>query len=282
MVFDQLTVFAPGLLGASIAMAVRRNGLARRIHIYARRAETRAACLAENWCDDAFAEAAPAARGSDLLIVCLPVDGIVPLLASIRSALQPKAIITDVGSTKSRICREGAAIIGNSAHFIGSHPMAGSEKSGLQAATPDLFAGRACIVTPLESSCPQATQQVIRFWRNMAMEVSVISPERHDEIVANISHLPHFIASALALHLHGKPDTWVPLAGNGLRDTSRIAAGDPSLWGSIFEQNRDEVLRAISEFEHTLARMKSCLHNEEGLQLRSLLATGKDFRDKLS
>ncbi len=279
--FKQLTILAPGLLGASLGIAASKLSLTRRIHVWARRAESRAACLASDWCDAAFAEPCESVKGSDLVIICTPVDMITPMLGKLATGLEQGALVTDVGSTKSRICRLSSAAIHNSAVFIGSHPMAGSEKSGMEHADADLFRNRACLVTPLEETPADAVDELVLFWKSLGMEVSTMSPEKHDEIVAHISHLPHLLASLLCLQLSRQPASWQAFSGPGLRDTTRVAAGGPEIWRSIFEENKEELLRSISGFEEELSTMRSHILNNEWAQVRHLLELGKSYREAL-
>jgi len=279
--FDQLTILGPGLLGASIGIAARERGLARRIVSWSRRTETRANCLSQTWCDAVRETAGEACRESQLVILCTPVQTIVPLLASIASELAPGALVTDVGSTKSEICREAQGVNLPGAHFIGSHPMAGSEQTGMAHARGDLFEAAACIVTPLADSPTETVRAISVFWEALGMRVTHASPERHDEIVAHISHLPHLLSSALCSFLAHKDPSWQTLAGSGLRDTTRIAAGDPGLWREILESNRTEVLRAISGLEDEFHHIKSALANADSLRLSQHLQRGKTYRDSL-
>jgi prephenate dehydrogenase len=279
--FDQITILGPGLLGASIGIAARERQLAQRVVSWSRRAETRANCLGRAWCDEVFDTPGAACRQSQLVIICTPVQTIVPLLAQIAPELEPGALVTDVGSTKSRICREAQGVNLSGASFIGSHPMAGSEQTGMAHARGDLFEAAACIVTPLEDTPTQTVRQISSFWEAVGMHVTHASPERHDEIVAHISHLPHVLTSALCSFLGTKDPTWKTLAGGGLRDTTRIASGDPGLWRGILEGNREEVIRAISGLENEIHHIKSALANEDGARLSQQLARGKNFRDSL-
>jgi cyclohexadieny/prephenate dehydrogenase len=278
--FQTLTILAPGLLGASLGQAARARGLARTIRVWARRAEVRLACEESDWCDSAHADAREAAEGADFVVVCTPVEHIVPLAREVSPVCAEGAIITDVGSTKSRICRE-AVDLGGRAIFVGAHPMAGSEKSGMEHALADLFEGRTCIVTPLPSTPPAPVDRVVRFWADLGMRVKTVSPEQHDEIVAHVSHLPHLLASILSVQLAGKDPEWMGCAGQGLRDTTRIAAGHAGLWRSICEQNREEILRAMEGFEDEWQRLRSALHNQRFFELEHLLERGKRFRDSL-
>lgn len=262
-------------------MAAHKFGLAHRVHVWARRAESRQACEEAPWCDAAFRSASDAVRGSQLTVVCTPVDRIADTVSEISSALPDGALVTDVGSTKSRICRVAARAVPGHATFVGSHPMAGSEKSGMEHAEATLFQRRACLVTPVEDTPVEAVEQIVRFWRAIGMEVTSVTPEKHDEIVAHISHFPHLLASVLCIQLSRCPDTWKAFSGNGLRDTTRIAAGSPEIWRSIFEENKDELLRAMDQFENELSSMRSLIHNGEWASVRHLLALGKTYREGL-
>ena len=280
--FQQITILGPGLLGASLAMAVKERGLAARVVTWSRRPESRAKCLNQSWCDAVFDSLEKAVVGSDLVVICTPVQTIVPLLVQIRPALDAEALITDVGSTKSLICREArSALEGHSATFLGAHPMAGSEQAGMEHAQSDLFENAACILTPLDDASAEAIAKLSAFWDALGMTVSTVSPEKHDEIVAHVSHLPHLLASTLCGYLAAQDDTWRTLAGGGLRDTTRIASGDPQLWKQILEQNSDEVVRAIEGFEQQLHHLKTALLNQDSLGVIAQLERGKTYRDQL-
>jgi cyclohexadieny/prephenate dehydrogenase len=280
--FQQITILGPGLLGASLAMAVKERGLATRVVTWSRRPESRAKCLTQSWCDAVLETPEAAVTGSDLVIICTPVQTIVPLLAQIRPALAEGALVSDVGSTKSLICREArSALEGHSATFLGAHPMAGSEQAGMEHAQADLFENAACILTPLDDASTEAIAQLSSFWESLGMIVSTVSPEKHDEIVAHVSHLPHLLASTLCAYLATQDDTWRNLGGGGLRDTTRVASGDPQLWKQILEQNSDEVLRAIDGFEQQLHQLKAALLNKDSLGVIKHLEHGKAYRDRL-
>jgi prephenate dehydrogenase len=277
-VFASLTVLAPGLLGGSVAKAARSRGIARHIRVWSRRAETRAEIKGQDWCDSVHDTAQAAVRGSEFVVICAPVDHIVPLVEQVRPALEPGAVVTDVGSVKSAICRGSHRVLGGQAHFVGSHPMAGSDRTGHAHAEAELFRGRPCFVTPLHETDATALERTIGFWRALDAVVVTETPERHDEIVAHVSHLPHVLASTLCSLLARRDPRWRELAGGGLRDTTRIAASDSDLWRGIFEQNREEVLRALSAFEDELAAMRAALANQDMLTVRSILERGREYR----
>lgn len=280
-VFDKITVIAPGLLGASICKAARKRSLARQIAVWARRTEAREALLQQDWVDSAPTEIEESCSGSDLVILCAPVKRIIEIAERIAPHLDSNPIVTDVGSVKSALSRACAAALEGKARFVGSHPMAGSEKTGMENAAADLFENRACFVTPFPNADADALKSVSDFWGALGSSVIEKSPEEHDAIVANVSHLPHLIASAIATHLaHSYPDS-NRYCGNGLRDTTRIAAGDPTLWREIISQNRDEILRALASFEDELHALRSSIANEDEFEILKRLADGKSFREGL-
>ena len=279
--FAQITILGPGLLGASLAMALKECGLCERVVSWSRRPETRAKCADQDWCDAVFDSPEAAVAGSQLVIICTPVQTIVPLLEQIAPALDANCLITDVGSTKSLICRESRGVLPASCEFVGSHPMAGSEQTGMEFAHAELFQGAACILTPLDDTSDQAIQTLTKLWQALGMLVKTTSPEQHDEIVALVSHLPHLLASTLCSYLSSQDASWTALSGGGLRDSTRVAAGDPTLWRQILEQNRDEALRAIGGFEDELHRLKTALLNNDSLGIQTLLERGKNYRDQL-
>jgi prephenate dehydrogenase len=276
--FQQISILGPGLLGASLALTMKKRGLCQRVHSWSRRAETRAEAMKADWCDAVFDQARAACEGSDLVVACTPVETIVPLIEQISSSLRPDALVTDVGSTKNLICREAQGIAVN---FIGSHPMAGSERKGMSHASHNLFDGSACFITPLDDARDSEVVRLQNLWQAIGMRVVTTNPEKHDEIVAHISHLPHLLASSLCGYLAGMDDDWKNLAGGGLRDTTRVAAGDPTLWKQILEQNREEVLRAINGFEKELQALKGALLDKKTPRLIAHLERGKQFRDSL-
>lgn len=279
--FKQITILGPGLLGASLLQAAKERGLCKSTAAWSRRAETRAKCEGQPWCDAVFSDAGKAVADADLVVACTPVDTIVPLLKEIAAKLKRGALVTDVGSTKSLICRHGRAALPKKIGFVGSHPMAGSEKTGLEYATPELFEGRACFVTPLVGTPAKEVDKLTKFWKALGMEVATTTPEVHDEIVAHLSHLPHLLASAFCAYLGTCDPKWAHFAGPGLRDTTRIAAGDPALWRAIAMENREEILRALDGFQKELDGLRAALHNGQPFAIQHLLERGRDFRVRL-
>ena len=281
---DTLVILAPGLLGGSVAQAARARGAVRRIVIWARRPEVRLKLADQPWCDEVAATPEAAVAKASLVVIAAPVTRINDLTDRIASHLPADSIVTDVGSVKAEICRHAQASLANAkstALFIGSHPMAGSALTGWENGDPALFERRTCFVTPATGAPEAAVETVVRFWHDLGSEVVTVDADRHDEIVAHISHLPQVIATTLGTTLATKPANWSQLAGNGLKDTSRIAASDATMWIDIFEQNREEILRALNHYEDDLHHFKTALANRNWTELRTRLERGKAWRDQL-
>ncbi|HZZ57316.1 MAG TPA: prephenate dehydrogenase/arogenate dehydrogenase family protein [Opitutaceae bacterium] len=282
---DRLAILAPGLLGASVARGARERGLAREIVLWARRPEARSALAAQPWCDRAAETPETAAAGAALVVIAAPVDRIAPLAAQIAPHLADRALVTDVGSVKAAICRDAgpavARLSGGRATFIGSHPMAGSEKTGWEHGSGALFQDRTCFVTPVTEADGAAAPAVEAFWTSLGAKPVRVAPEEHDRIVAHISHLPQLAASTLAAFLERTHPAWGAYAGNGLRDTTRIAASDPELWTAIFAANRKAILEAVRSWQEDLAAAERALAAGDDRAFASLLARGRDFRRRL-
>jgi prephenate dehydrogenase len=281
-VVQSLAILAPGLLGASVARAARKRGAAGRIVVWARRPEVRVKLEATGWFDAAAASPSDAARGANLVVICAPVPVIPGIAADILPALEPGSIVTDVGSVKAALCRRIHHHYENAhANFVGAHPMAGSEKTGHEHSSDDLFAARAVFVTPLPETSAAATESVVRFWTALGGEVVSCHPDKHDEIVAHVSHLPQIVASALCSFLSTRDASWRNYAGNGLRDTTRIAGSDAALWRGILEENRHEVMRALSGMQDELQAIQAAMANGDYLEVLNRLERGNAYRKSM-
>ena len=278
---DQLTILAPGLIGGSVARAARARHAARRIVIWARRSEVRRALADQPWCDEVAETAAGAVRTADLVIIAAPVDMVIALVRQIAPVLPNGAVVSDVGSVKGQIAREGHAALSPRAHFVGAHPMAGSEKTGWENGSARLFEARTCFVTPLPKTDRKALRIVTGFWKKLGAKVATIAPGEHDEIVAHISHLPQILASSLCSFLAGKDPSWLKFAGGGLRDTTRIAGSDPGLWRTIIAQNKNEVRRALRKYQAELGAYESAIARDDWEALGRLISRGRDCRGRL-
>ncbi|MEY4689088.1 MAG: hypothetical protein RIR76_3111 [Verrucomicrobiota bacterium] len=261
-----------------MARAARARGAAQRIVIWARRPETRDALRGQPWVDAVVATPAEAVREASLVVIAAPVDRIVPLAREIAPALPPGAVVTDVGSVKGPLCAPATEAIGPKAHFVGSHPMAGSEQTGWENGSAELFNGRPCFVTPLPGAAPAAVAMVAGFWTALGAGVVNAAPAEHDRIVAHISHLPQVAASALCSFLAGADPRWRDHAGGGLRDTTRIAASDPALWREILASNRAEVLASLHAYRAELDLFMKALESGDDAAVAARMERGRAYR----
>jgi prephenate dehydrogenase len=278
-----IAILAPGLLGASLGAASRKLGICARIDVWARREETREACARLPWCDAVHERPQDAVVHADLVWVCSPVASIPRLVGQIVDALREGAVVSDVGSTKDLLVRQCEQALGSRGVFVGSHPMAGSEKSGLEWADAALFEGRACFVTPGATVPEWAVARISDYWRALGMRVSQVSPAEHDRIVALVSHLPHLMASALAACLGECMDPdWKRFAGPGLRDTTRVASGSVDMWRDIAQHNRVNLDQALMRLIGQLEFLRTHLSEGRIEAVVELLEQGKCFRDSLN
>jgi prephenate dehydrogenase len=223
--------------------------------------------------DEGYAEAAAAVQGADLVVLCTPVGVLCNLLDEIAPALAPGAVVTDVGSTKRTIVSHAGRGYGT---FVGSHPMAGSEKQGVQHARADLYEGALCLTTPDSRTQPEALEKVESFWRLLSMRVRRLTPEAHDRLIGDVSHLPHALAAAL---VHAQTDDALALAGKGFLDTTRIAAGDAGLWRDILLDNRDNLRAGLGRLRRDLDGLLALLEKSDSEGLRSWLESASKRRE---
>ena len=274
--YERVVIVGVGLLGGSIGHALRKRGLARTVVGTGRRLDTLRIALDRGAVDEIATDPEQACRQADWVVVCTPVQLIETYVLQCQRHLAPDSVITDVGSTKWRICEALRELA--SERFCGSHPMAGSDKSGVESADADLFLGRLTIVTPWPGMPEERVERVERFWQSLGSRTLRMPPEEHDQAVARISHLPHIVAAALA---GATPDSLLPLAAAGWCDTTRVAAGGPELWRQILEENRVPVLRALEHFATSLDPWLDALRRGDGERLETLLTAGKQKRDSV-
>lgn len=276
-----VVIYGVGLIGGSVGMALRQRGLAEEVIGVGRYQASLDRAVELGALDRGCLDLDVAVASADLVLVATPVDQIVSHIARIREVCPDSCLVTDAGSTKSRIVQQvetdGAAGTVKGC-YIGSHPLAGSEQSGVDAASADLFSGRTVILTPLPDSPLDQIQTLQQFWEGMGAHVGCMSPEEHDEALAQTSHMPHTVASALAA---STPAEWLPLAATGWRDTTRIASGDVGLWVEILMQNRDDVLVALERFKKELSDLEHAISDSDKSRLSQLLTTGKQRRDSV-
>lgn len=277
MKVQALAVVGVGLIGGSVALAARRHRVTDRIIGVDRDPAALDQARTAGVIDDACLEGLDAARESDLVVVCTPVDDIAAQV--VTAACRPGVIVTDTGSTKATIVAAvRSAHLAPGAAFVPGHPLAGSEKQGPAHARADLFEGKLVVLTPDAETDAHAVAQVRSFWEALGARVRLMDAAEHDRALALTSHLPHLVASALAGSL---PPGLDDLAATGFRDTTRLASGDPRLWEAIFRANRAGVLEALGQFEERLRTFRDALARDDADALKVLLALAKSVRDRL-
>jgi prephenate dehydrogenase len=276
-----LAIIGLGLMGGSLGLAAKARGVVDRVTAHARREESRRDALELGAVDAVFDSAEDAVEGADLVVVCTPVLTMPDLVRHFCGRLSAGCVVTDVGSTKAFLARELGQILADSpARFVGSHPMAGSEKTGLDVARVDLYEGARVIVTPADGDDDAATRCISEFWEGIGAAVSVLSPDAHDAVIARTSHLPHLVAAALVSAIDRGDQDLVPFCGPGFRDTTRVAEGSEAVWHDIVKTNLGSIRQEVDRFSQEIAVLKTLLDHEDMDGVRAFLANSREKRVK--
>jgi prephenate dehydrogenase len=278
--FERVAIVGVGLIGGSIGLALRKRGLAREVVGIGRNEVNLARAQQLGAIDRYDTKLAEGVAEANLVVVCTPVDTIADFVRQICAACRADTLITDAGSTKEAIVvaveaqQTGRT---NGPHFVGSHPLAGDHRTGVEAARVDLLTGRKVIVTPTANTDPTALAKIVSFWRGLDADVINMSAAEHDAALAATSHLPHVVAFALAA---ATPQHLLPLAASGWRDTTRIAGGDPSMWQPIFAANREQLLVALDRFEGLISEMRSAMAAGDEQRLLRIIEQAREIKSK--
>jgi len=274
---QKLVIVGTGLLGASIGLAVKARGLAKHVVGCGRTETSCEAALRVGAIDAAGIDLASAAAEADFIVIAVPPFAVISYLESLSAFSLNGAVLTDVASTKRLICARAAQLWPSPRPFIGSHPMAGSEKSGAAHAVESLFVNRVCFVEDSEELAPEALQRVRSFWAALGSDVIPIDPAVHDEMLAISSHVPHIVAAAVAAmaHRHGITGRYV---GGGFRDTTRIAEGNPEMWAEICLSNSTAITKHLEGVGEWLEEFRRALEAKDSARLTALLTEGRDGR----
>jgi prephenate dehydrogenase len=279
-VISRLAIVGVGLLGGSVARAARARGLAGHITGIGRDPQRLAPALKDGTLDAVTTDLAEGVRDADLIVLAATVLANDSLLPAVWEAVSPGAVVTDVGSTKRGIVMAAERLGGRRrVRFVGSHPMAGSERSGYAIAREDLFDGATVIVTPTETSDPDAVKTVVGLWEATGARVVTMDPDTHDRAVAAISHLPHVVAWALMDSAARFEPAALDVAARGFKDTTRIAASDPLVWKEILLANRDAVVASLRAFRSALDDLERVIAAGDGAAVEATLARIKAARE---
>ena len=273
-----VAIVGVGLIGGSIGLALKKRKLAAEVVGIGRRQTSLRIARRVGAVDATTTDLAKGVARAELIVICTPVDLIVDYARQAAEHCPEGTLITDAGSTKARIVAALDGRLARGCRFLGSHPLAGSEKSGSAHASADLFEGRIALITPTKSTHAEDYDMIERFWRSLGSVVVQLSPDEHDRALALTSHLPHLTAAAL---MHTLPDSLFRLTGSGWLDTTRIAAGDAQLWTQIFLHNREHLLAALDRLDHCLAAFREALRTADAAEIEKLLAFAEKNRNAL-
>ena len=280
--FEAIALIGAGLIGSSLARAVRRHGLARRIAACAKSDATLARMRELGLADLATRDPAAAADGADLVVICTPIGTNGAIARAIAPVLKPGRIVTDVGSVKQAVIAAVTPELPAGVHFVPGHPLAGTENSGPDAGFATLFENRWCVLTPPAGTDPGAVDRVAELWRRVGSSVDILDAAHHDRVLAITSHLPTLIAfnivGTVADLENSTRSEVVKYSASGFRDFTRIAAQDPIMWRDVYLHNREAVLDMLQRFSEDLARLQRSIRWGEGEALEDLFRRSRDLR----
>ncbi len=281
--FRRMVVVGVGLIGGSLALACREKGIVSEIVGVGRGEGNLRDAVALNIIDKYTSKIEEAVKGADIIILATPVKSLVRLAGEIGPYLSPGAIVTDVGSVKGSVVRI-EDILPSAVHFIGAHPIAGKERSGVREASSGIFKGAKCILTPTAKTNPEALHAVQSMWEATGARVIQMDPAKHDLIFAAVSHLPHIVAYAIVntlLDLERTEKGVISYSAGGFRDFTRIAASHPEMWRDICLMNRENIIGMLEQFEGSIARLKSLIQSDDAEGLYREFERAKQVREKL-
>jgi prephenate dehydrogenase len=280
--WQKVTIAGVGLLGGSLGLLLKKKKAAAQVCGLVRRHETIKEAIELDALDYGTTDLKEAVSDADLVILCTPVSRMPVLASAFKPFLKPDCTVTDVGSVKGNLVKEMEKIFNQSqAAFVGSHPMAGSEKTGVKYASANLFNGSVCIITPTVNTKASVIEKVETLWTLAGATILKTDPETHDKLVAYASHLPHVIAAALVnlvlkeSHISAQKK----VCANGFRDTTRVASGSPEMWLDIVMENKEQITGAIKQFELVLNQVREAISKNDQDAVLSFLTTAKQKRD---
>jgi len=280
VIFRKVAIIGVGLIGGSIAEALKKKGLAETVVGIGHRASSIDEALNRGVIDKGTLDAAKGVSGADLVVIATPVCLIPEVAGKISRFLKKGCVVTDVGSTKAEIVRALELLLPKGVDFVGSHPLAGSEKCGIKFAQQNLFKGSVVIMTKTKKTKISSLNKLSEFWKSLGVgRIAIKSPEEHDRIVAEISHLPHICAAAI---VNTTSDRSLEFASSGFKDTTRIAASDPDIWRDICVTNRKQIVKTLARYERNIIRLKKLIKDGSSARLRKEFERSKARREKLS
>jgi len=276
--FRRVAIVGVGLVGGSLGLAIKKHRLAREVVGIARPSSSLSLALKNKTIDKASHDIKRGLFDIDLIVLAAPTKAIISLIISISGNLKRGCIITDVGSTKEAIVEAAEKHLPNHAFFVGSHPLAGSEKKGVAFSREDLFQNSLCLITPTEKTNKSAAERVKTLWTKVGATVKTISPKEHDKALAYISHLPHLLAYGLMGTI---PDPHLEFASQGLKDSTRIASSDPEMWRDICMTNQTNIVKSLDDLAKNLSQVRKFIFSKDENSLTEHFKKSKHKRDGL-
>jgi prephenate dehydrogenase len=283
MHFQKVTMVGVGLLGGSLGLALKQRRLAARVEGYVRREASVAECEQLGAVDKATSDLAAAVKDAEIIILCTPLAQMRGLVEQMLPSVRSGTVITDVGSVKGSVIKDLEFLISEAGScFVGSHPMAGSEKVGVAGARADLFENAICVITPTQRTKKDALRKVEGLWNAVGSRVMQLSPDMHDDLVSRSSHLPHVVAAELSNYVLSPvhPKEQAMLCANGFKDTTRIASGSAEMWRDISLANRKNLYRVLGVFIEDLQEFQHALEHEDHKVIEDFFLKAKERRDQ--
>ena len=277
---NKITIVGVGLIGGSLAKALKEKNLAKTVFGYGRDRSRLEEAKKSNIIDGYSTQIEEAVNHADIIVIATPVGTFRNIFSEVKPLIVDDVIISDVGSTKTNIVDIAKEILGDKSQcFVPAHPIAGKEKSGFEASDGNLYIGKKVIITPIEDNSSESIQVIESMWKNVGAEVDFMSPQSHDDLLGMTSHLPHMLAFSLVNYLVDQNPSASIYAGGGFKDFSRIASGDAVMWRDICLQNKDKIITHLRGYQSTVEELIDAIDQEESDKLELLFATAKKTRD---
>ena len=276
----KITIIGVGLIGGSLARAVKKNNLAEVVFGFGRNLSRLESAQKSNIIDQYSIDISEALDGASIVVIATPVGTFESILRELKPYITEGMIITDVGSTKTGIAKSAREILVEMAScFVPAHPIAGKEKSGFESSDEELFINKKVIITPLEINTDKTINSLKKLWEDVGADVDFMSAESHDELLGMTSHLPHMLAFSLVNYLITQNPSASIYAAGGFKDFSRIASGDAVMWRDICLNNRDQIIAHIKGYQETLSALVDAIDNQDKDKLESFFRDAKTTRD---
>ena len=280
--FKQTTLIGIGLIGSSIARAIKKKNLSKRICIFSRSQKTINKAKKLKLGNIYTTHLKQSVKNSDLVILCTPLSTYETILKKISNNIMPNAILSDVGSVKLSVDKIFSKFLNKGFHIIPAHPIAGTEKSGPEAGFAELFVRRWCVLTPSSNYDKKSLNKIQKLWINLGSKTLIMKPENHDKILALTSHMPHLISYSIVssvLNINAKEKSKViKFSAGGFRDFTRIASSDAIMWKDIFLNNKKNLLKTVKEFEKSLNLIKNLIKTNKSKKLLNIFSKTKQIR----